>query len=141
MDKIPFLRLWDTYRGLLTPTQQEITDMYFNLDLTPSEIADEKGITRQGVYECLKTCEKQLEEYESKLHFSAVVEEMCLETSFRLTDIGRWTDSFKSAHPHFEKEFKELEEIINKDYSGEVGKVLKDPKMREILDTDFIFKR
>ena len=50
----------------MTPTQQEITDLYFNLDLTLSEIAEQKGITRQGVSECLKTCKKQLEEYEEK---------------------------------------------------------------------------
>ena len=68
MDKITFIALWDTYRGLLTPTQQEITDLYFNLDLTLSEIAEQKGISRQAVSECLKTCKQQLEEYESKLH-------------------------------------------------------------------------
>ncbi|MCX4286917.1 MAG: putative DNA-binding protein, partial [Clostridia bacterium] len=69
MDKFSFITLWDRYRGLLTLTQQEITDLYFNLDLTLSEIADEKGITRQGVSECLKTSKKQLEEYEEKLGF------------------------------------------------------------------------
>ena len=42
MDKISFMRLWDIYNGLLTPTQQELTNLYFNLDLTVSEIADEK---------------------------------------------------------------------------------------------------
>ena len=69
MEKIPFIRLWDIYKGLLTPTQQEITDMYFNLDLTVSEIAKVKGVSRQAVSECLKGCKIQLEEYEEKLHF------------------------------------------------------------------------
>ena len=68
MNKIEFMRLWDTYSVLLTPTQQEITDMYFNLDLTVSEIAIEKGISRQAVSECLSGCRKQLEWYEEKLH-------------------------------------------------------------------------
>ena len=67
MDKFTFIALWDVYRGLLTLTQREITDMYFNMDLTVSEIAEQKGISRQAVSECLKGCKKQLEEYEEKL--------------------------------------------------------------------------
>ena len=69
MDKFSFIGLWDVYSGLLTETQQEITNLYFNLDLTVSEIAKEKGISRQAVSECLKGCKTQLEEYEGKLHF------------------------------------------------------------------------
>ena len=67
MDNIEFMRLWDAYSGLLTPTQQEITNLYFNLDLTISEIAQEKGISRQAVSDCLNGCKKQLEELENKL--------------------------------------------------------------------------
>ena len=51
MDKIMFMRLWDLYGGLLTENQREITGLYFNLDLTVSEIAEQKGISRQGVSE------------------------------------------------------------------------------------------
>ncbi len=69
MDKFSFITLWDAYNGLLTPTQQEITDLYFNFDLTLSEIAEQKNISRQAVSECLKGCKIQLEEYEEKLHF------------------------------------------------------------------------
>ena len=42
MADIRFSRLWDVYSPLLTPTQREITDMFFNLDLTVSEIAEQK---------------------------------------------------------------------------------------------------
>ena len=69
MNKFSLIGLWDVYSGLLTETQQEITNLYFNLDLTVSEIAKEKGISRQAVSECLKSCRLQLEEYEKKLHF------------------------------------------------------------------------
>ena len=48
MDRISFIALWDTYRGLLTPTQREITDMYFELDLTVSEIAEQKGVSSRS---------------------------------------------------------------------------------------------
>lgn len=140
MDKIPFLRLWDTYRGLLTPTQQEITDMYFNLDLTPSEIAEEKGITRQGVYDCLKICEKQLEDYESKLRFSAVLTKMCLETSFLITDIAKWAEAFKAENPQFAGDIERLDGILCADYSGEAEKILSDPEKVKILNCDCMQK-
>ncbi|MCH5146446.1 MAG: DNA-binding protein [Clostridiales bacterium] len=76
MNKLEFMRLWDAYSALLTPTQQEITNLYFNLDLTLSEIAAEKGITRQAVSDCMSGCKKQLEEYESKLHVVELTNEL-----------------------------------------------------------------
>ncbi len=115
MDKVSFIGLWDIYRGLLTPNQQEITDLYFNLDLTLSEIAEEKGITRQGASECLKTCKKQLEEYEEKLHFSQRLKEACLQASFIATDAVNWAIKFKSEHPEFSDKIDELLKIVNKD--------------------------
>ena len=60
MDKLSFMRLWDLYGALLTPTQQDITDMYFNLDLTVSEIAEQKGVSRQSVSDCLAVCRREL---------------------------------------------------------------------------------
>lgn len=137
MDKIPFIRLWDIYKGLLTPTQQEITDMYFNLDLTLSEIADEKGITRQGVSECLKTCKRQLEEYEEKLHFSERLVKSDLEFSFILTDIGKWAENFATTHPEFKEDMQTLESLLKKDYSEEVEAVLEKPETAEILNADY----
>ena len=76
MNKVEFMQLWDTYNGLLTPTQQEITNLYFNLDLTVSEIAAEKGVSRQAVSDCLTGCKKQLEEYEQKLHVLELTAEL-----------------------------------------------------------------
>ncbi len=137
MDKVSFIGLWDIYKGLLTPTQQEITDLYFNFDLTLSEIADEKGITRQGASECLKTCKKQLEEYEEKLHFYRNLQEVCLQNSFLMTDAGRWADKFKAAHPEFTKEIDELKAIISKDYSKETSAVFENPQAVEILNADY----
>lgn len=133
MDKFTFIALWDIYRGLLTSTQREITDMYFNLDLTVSEIAEQKGISRQAVSECLISCKRQLEEYENKLHFAERLNEVCMEISFMATDAGRWAEKFKAAHPEFTEEFKELEEILVKDYSEEAQKTLSDPEKVELM--------
>lgn len=129
MDRIPFVRLWDIYHGLLTPTQQEITDMYFNLDLTLSEIAEQKGITRQGVSECMKVCRKQLEEYEDKLHISENLSKYSLEVSCMMTDIGRWAERFKAAHPEYAGDIEELNAIILKDYSKEAEAGMNSPEL------------
>ena len=52
-DDLRFLRLWDLYSPLLTKTQREITDLYFNYDLSLGEIAEQKGVSRQSVSDCL----------------------------------------------------------------------------------------
>ena len=125
MNKTEFMRLWDIYNGILTPTQREFTDLYFNFDLTVSEIAAEKGVTRQAVSECLQTCKKQLEELEQKLGFAKNIDKISLEISFMLTDLNRWAENFRLAHPQFEEDLQMLSKILDKDYSEEVSTVLK----------------
>ena len=66
-DDLHFLQLWDTYSPLLTQTQREIADLYFNYDLSLGEIAEQKGVSRQSISDCLQKCRKQLEKYEEKL--------------------------------------------------------------------------
>lgn len=137
MNKTVFMRLWDIYNGLLTQTQQEITNLYFNLDLTVSEIAEEKGISRQAVSECLKTSEAQLEEYENILHFAELTNQWCLGASFQLTDALRWAEAFRSAHPEFTEDIERLVLILNKDYSEEAETVLQNPEARKTLDRHY----
>ena len=63
--------LYDFYGELLTAHQRKVyEDVVFN-DLSPSEIAGELGISRQGVHDLMKRCDKILEEYEAKLHLVA----------------------------------------------------------------------
>ncbi|MCD8171563.1 MAG: YlxM family DNA-binding protein [Clostridiales bacterium] len=63
--------LYDFYGELLTAHQSKVyEDVVFN-DLSPSEIAGELGISRQGVHDLMKRCDKILEEYEAKLHLVA----------------------------------------------------------------------
>ena len=70
MKDLEFMRIWDRYSPLLTRTQREMTDLYFNYDLSLTEIAEEKGCSKQGVSDCLNICRKKLEEYEQKLGFA-----------------------------------------------------------------------
>lgn len=112
MNKFSLIGLWDVYSGLLTPTQQEITGLYFNHDLTVSEIATEKGISRQAVSECLKGCASSLEEYESKLHIFERLQNAGLEISLKVTGADRWADKFLKAHSEYTEEIEELKKIL-----------------------------
>ena len=60
--------LYDFYGELLTPHQKKIYEDAIVNDLYLSEIANEQGISRQGVHDIIKRCDKALAEYEEKLH-------------------------------------------------------------------------
>lgn len=60
--------LYDFYGPLLTEHQQKIYEAVVYNNLSLGEIAAEEGISRQGVHDLIKRCDKILEEYEAKLH-------------------------------------------------------------------------
>lgn len=60
--------LYDFYGELLTPHQRQIYEDAVYQDMSLSEIAEEHGISRQGVHDLIKRCDKQLAAYENKLH-------------------------------------------------------------------------
>ncbi len=59
--------LYDFYGELLTQTQKSIYEDVVMNDLSYSELAREYGISRQGVFDMMKRCDKKLEDYEKKL--------------------------------------------------------------------------
>ncbi len=58
--------LYDFYGELLTDHQKQIYEYYLD-DYSLSEIAEEAGISRQGVHDLIKRCNKILSDYEEKL--------------------------------------------------------------------------
>ena len=89
-DDLKFLQLWDLYSPLLTQTQREITDLYFNYDLSLGEIAEQKGVSRQSVSDCLGKCRKQLEKYDEKLGFLKMLTDLSREYSAYMTEVRRF---------------------------------------------------
>ena len=60
--------LYDFYGELLTEHQRQgYEDAVYN-DLSLSEIAQEQGISRQGVHDLVRRCDRILQGYEEKLH-------------------------------------------------------------------------
>lgn len=62
--------LLDFYGNVLTEKQRDIMQQYYNLDLSLSEIADNFGITRQGVRDAVKRGENILSQLEQQVGFA-----------------------------------------------------------------------
>ena len=63
--------LYDFYGELLTEHQQAVYQSFVFDDMSLAEVAEEQGITRQGVHDLVKRCDKILQGYEDKLHLVA----------------------------------------------------------------------
>ena len=59
--------LFDFYGELLTAKQKAIYEEAVLCDLSLSEVAEEHGISRQGVHDTVRRCGKLLASYEEKL--------------------------------------------------------------------------
>ena len=68
-EKIEISILLNLYRNLLTETQKNYMDLYYNQDYSLSEIGDNENITRQAVRTILVKSKRKLYEYEQKLKF------------------------------------------------------------------------
>ena len=62
--------LLDFYGALLSEKKRTALDRYYNDDLSLAEIAEELGISRQGVRELIKHSEEELLFYEENLHLA-----------------------------------------------------------------------
>ena len=110
---IRYVKLFNVYKDFLTHTQIEIVGDYFLADLSLSEIADSRNISRAAVEDAVKKACIKLDECESKLHLleksekllkiSSKLKEKCLNTSEieeieeleKELDYGIWESNWK----------------------------------------------
>lgn len=86
--------LYDFYGELLTNHQRAVyEDVIFN-DMSLAEIAEEKGISRQGVHDLIKRCDKILSGYEEKLHLVSRFQ----KTREMAAEIGTLTKRFQETN-------------------------------------------
>ena len=97
--------LYDFYGELLTSHQKEIYEQFVLEDLSLGEIANEAGISRQGVHDLVKRCQRTLEGYEKKLHLV----EKFLSIQEKIREIDKVLDSYES-----KEEMKPSKEMIEK---------------------------
>ena len=95
--------LYDFYGELLTEHQKDVYEQVVLEDYSLSEIAQMKGISRQGVHDLVKRCQKILEGYEAKLHL--VEKFLSVKEKISLIDktLAEW-----------EEDGKDPEEIVKK---------------------------
>lgn len=89
--KLFISQLYDYYGALLTEKQQYAVEMYYNDDLSLSEIADSIGITRQGVRDQLKHAEEFLVSCEEKLCLAKKIQKV-LVLSEQISNISTSDD-------------------------------------------------
>lgn len=107
--------LLDFYGDVLTEKQREVMEQYYNDDLSLAEIADNFGITRQGVRDSIKRGEAILLGLEEKVGFAnryrdvqqGVVRIEELAKSIRFANATGYT-----SNPEIEKAAEELLEIV-----------------------------
>lgn len=85
--------LYDFYGELLTENQKSIYEDAVLNDLSLSEIAEEKGITRQCVHDTIRRCNRILEGYEEKLHLLSKF----LHTKDMVNEMNRLIGEYKSS--------------------------------------------
>lgn len=70
---LKFASLLDIYGGVLTEKQRGMLELYYNEDLSLSEIAANEGISRQGVRDSIKRGEEALLEIDSKIGLTGII--------------------------------------------------------------------
>ena len=106
-DALIMALLYDYYGELLTEKQQTCFDLYYNQDLSLSEIAEEQGISRQGVHDLIRRCDKILSGYEEKLKLISKFQ----KTREMVEEINRKTRVFMETRD--EALIDEIEQISN----------------------------
>ena len=80
--------LYDFYGELLTEHQRQVYEEAVYNDMSLGEIAQVEGISRQGVHDLIRRCDKILMEYESRLHLV----ERFAKAKEKIREIERLTD-------------------------------------------------
>lgn len=97
--------LYDFYGELLTEHQRSIyEDAVFN-DMSLGEIAGERGISRQGVHDLIRRCDRILGGYEEKLQLLSKF----LQTKAMVEEIQKLVSAFKETQD--EKLIDQIEQI------------------------------
>lgn len=98
--------LYDFYGALLKENHRAIFEDYVWHNLSLGEIASERQITRQGVYDIVRRCRIRLREYEEKLSLVSKFQ----QTKEKLQEIE--TLAKESGIPGLERKITELAEEI-----------------------------
>ncbi len=103
--------LFDFYGDMLTERQREFYDLYYNEDLSLSEIAENYSISRQGVRDVIVRAEATLTELEDKtgiIRRFHVMQDQLKNVQRAVTDIGQ-----RNTQQYQDEEIENLVKEIN----------------------------
>ena len=103
--------LFDFYGDLLTDRQKEFYDLYYNEDLSLAEIAENYGITRQGVRDSIKRGEAVLLEMEERLGLAKRFRKM-QDSIERIVQCAQDIHFYNSEYGYSKKIEEKADEII-----------------------------
>ena len=89
--------LYDFYGALLNEHQRMIFEEYVIDNFSLSEIAEEDGISRQGVHDLIKRISRILESYEEKLHLVSkfmTVKDKINSICYDFSEVKSYTDGY-----------------------------------------------
>ncbi len=98
--RLYYIELLPLYGELLSDTQKAILEDYLECDLSLSEIADNRGISRAAVDDAIKKGMKKLDAFESKLELKNKKQKI-------VENIQVLREKFGNC-----KEFEEIEEVL-----------------------------
>ena len=104
MKDLKYLQLFDAYGALLTEHQKEVCELYYMCDLSLTEIAEQKGTSKQSVSEMLAKSRALLDEYEEKLHI--------VQAAQRAAAAAEKLSAFAAKHPAFASEIDEILSVL-----------------------------
>ena len=99
--------LLDFYGDVLTERKKEVLDMYYNEDLSLAEIAEQIGISRQGVRDLIKKAEEEIFFLEEKLGLAQKMSALKIHSDNML----RIAEN-EGASENIRKEIEEIAQII-----------------------------
>ena len=109
-DVIQTSLLYDFYGSLLTDRQREVMELYYGENLSLSEIAAEFSISRQGVHDMVRRCQRILEGYEEKLQLV----EKFVSIKEKVHEIDRILETYGNKKTDTKKMIADIRRIADK---------------------------
>lgn len=109
--------LLDFYGDALTEKQREVMEQYYNDDLSLSEIAENFGITRQGVRDAIKRGESTVLELEEKIGFARryrVIQEGLDELEHLARDVNFYNNGYYAVNDDVRRTAEEMLRVIQR---------------------------
>ncbi len=103
--------LLDFYGEILTQKQRDVMEMYYDQDLSLGEIAENTGITRQGVLDSIHRGEAQMQDMEQKLGLHRRYQEL-FESLSQIGEAAKEIANLNMAGYHFSTAIAEQTQII-----------------------------